>query len=679
MTRFLLLAAVFLAVSAQTSPLASVQAELRAITAEVDEVQAHNLRLKTRSRLPDWVMVAVGKVEAAAKAALAESQLIVIAGPAKPPPPVTATSCTPTGIDTAAELDAALDALVTSQVAGQTVCLDAGSFSFTTRVVQSGTLPPNTTVMGQGSQSTTGGGDATIISDGYVGSGGLLNFYPASTGVFRLTGVTIRATSNSTAKANGLTYFEGLDGPSTIRIDHAHIDNLTNSIGVNPIWLDTGIYGVIHYNIIDLYNNSAIYISNGSGVGGQGDEIWAEATGLGGADFIFLEDNLIRSGTDAPCRYGDMSGGGKIVSRFNTISGCGPVEHHATGHGADDRGPRATESYGNRWQVTPGLAVPPANMQQYTSGTGVTWGNVAESESLKGGITFDVVRRTSNTYQQQAHPDGWGHAGPGPYSTGVVDVDATGLIVTRVSGSSFNTSDWGGSAGWNIIIAGAACNDPSTSPGAGTACPIASVASGNQLTLEFSAGGALNDVAFQVGSEWDGNTDNTGYPAIDQPGRGQGQLLTGAMPSKLNNVTKTRAWPNQALEPIYTWNLTITPATGYGGSVYGNISAGLIQADRDYYAQASGVQTAANTPFDGTTGTGWGPRAQMDLVDKGAPGGDICTDGVGFFVTDEGSWNGSTSNPYGVQQSGADGRLYKCASNAWVLYYTPYTYPYPVP
>jgi hypothetical protein len=56
-----------------------------------------------------------------------------------------------------------------------------------------------------------------------------------------------------------------------------------------------------------------------------------------------------------------------------------------------------------------------------------------------------------------------------------------------------------------------------------------------------------------------------------------------------------------------------------------------------------------------------------------------CTAGVGYFATDQGSWNTSSSNPEGVQQSGADGVLYKCtATNTWTLYYTPAIYPHPL-
>jgi hypothetical protein len=67
-----------------------------------------------------------------------------------------------------------------------------------------------------------------------------------------------------------------------------------------------------------------------------------------------------------------------------------------------------------------------------------------------------------------------------------------------------------------------------------------------------------------------------------------------------------------------------------------------------------------NSSFNGTSGMGVGTLANRPAT---------CTKGVGYWATDQGSWN----------QQGADGVLYKCTSkDTWTLYYTPYTYPHPL-
>jgi hypothetical protein len=55
-------------------------------------------------------------------------------------------------------------------------------------------------------------------------------------------------------------------------------------------------------------------------------------------------------------------------------------------------------------------------------------------------------------------------------------------------------------------------------------------------------------------SEWDGN-QQAGYPCLDQPGRGQSDLITGTTPTPVG-------WPNQKLEPTYAWNNVLNGAPG---------------------------------------------------------------------------------------------------------------------
>ncbi len=198
------------------------------------------------------------------------------------------------------------------------------------------------------------------------------------------------------------------------------------------------------------------------------------------------------------------------------------------------------------------------------------------------------------------------------------------------------------------------------------------MSSASVLILQDTTGSALTGQAYTVGSPWDGNTNVRGYPCIDQPGRGVGDLTPQA-----NFPSKTpAAWPNQALEPIYYWANTGAPASGYSGSFLSDQTAGRMTANQDYYAQASGIQSNATTPFNGTSGTGWGTIANRPAT---------CTIGVGYWATDQGSWNSSTTNPYGVQQSGADGKMYVCtATNTWTARYgdnatgEPLAYPHPL-
>lgn len=146
---------------------------------------------------------------------------------------------------------------------------------------------------------------------------------------------------------------------------------------------------------------------------------------------------------------------------------------------------------------------------------------------------------------------------------------------------------------------------------------------------------------------------SNGYAAMDQPGRGQGDLISGNGP--IGTLTP-QGWPHQALEPLYAWN---NDRSGVNSVLVNQAPANYLQEFRDYYTE--------RTTFNGSTtggngGVGSGPRASRPAT---------CTTGVAWWATDDSNnWN----------TTGADGALDKCvATNTWIsAVYVPYTYPHPL-
>lgn len=147
------------------------------------------------------------------------------------------------------------------------------------------------------------------------------------------------------------------------------------------------------------------------------------------------------------------------------------------------------------------------------------------------------------------------------------------------------------------------------------------------------------------GTVWDGPG---GYPCLDQPGRGRGDLLSGSFPNIINTRTGNAAYVQQALSPIYVWANTLDPA-GYSGTPIVNFDSALILANRDFYQQFG--TNGEPGSFNGTAGVGQGLLSARPAT---------CTSGVGYWATD-------TS------------RLYVCGpANTWTAYYVPYEYPHPL-
>ena len=80
---------------------------------------------------------------------------------------------------------------------------------------------------------------------------------------------------------------------------------------------------------------------------------------------------------------------------------------------------------------------------------------------------------------------------------------------------------------------------------------------------------------------WDGNTDGTGYPAIDQPGMGicSDTMDRAGDGTPTNHRTGTQAWPTQAHEPIYYWSNNWTPVPNNPGAAISGDAVDVVGRD----------------------------------------------------------------------------------------------------
>jgi hypothetical protein len=168
----------------------------------------------------------------------------------------------------------------------------------------------------------------------------------------------------------------------------------------------------------------------------------------------------------------------------------------------------------------------------------------------------------------------------------------------------------------------------------------------------------------------DGNrtpdTTYRGYPCWHQAGRDRAHVL----------------------KPMYFWN-------NYWADTLGNVfvSAFLndiggspdyltnhIQANRDFYFAVSvSAQSSPTSPFNGTTGMGFGTLANRPTTcTPTSEALDAGNGGVGYWAYDQGTWKSATPSQ-GVWTVGQQGILYTCsATNTWSVHYTPYLYPHPL-
>jgi hypothetical protein len=458
----------------------------------------------------------------------------------------------------------------------------------------------------------------------------------------------------------------------------ARIDNIQFGSG-SQIWgagngsnsgsmlVGTNFYGVIDHSTLpngSVAHLFTMYHSSWLGVGSYGDNSWASPDSLGGASNFFAENNVFYSTivplNDSEQNIGSttLQGGGRNVVRFNEVFTSSSANFMCGGHGTDSngrpRGIREVECYGNTWTNT-NASCCDISVSSIRSGVLYDFNNTAVvSTNLSAWLNLSEFRRFASysPWGFGAGSGSWDDNDGTTYASGTA-TGGNGSTTLTVSGTPWSTNQWQDSG------------DPYSVTDTTTGCSSEIVSNtSNALTfivINNNSGACSSGMSVSNGDSYQILRASI---LIDQPTRGDGNYISGSTPSPTG-------WVSEALDPTYQWDDTVS-----GGTVSAQITTGStgelsLIANRDWYSQASGVQTSNSSPFNGTSGTGWGPCGAACGGGGSAFRPSTCTTGVGYWATDVGNWNQSGS--------GGQGELFICtATNTWTLSYAPYTYPHPL-
>src|SRR3989344_7863713 len=369
---------------------------------------AHNYRVKSR--------------DAAGNLAISSNNIFTTSAvsppptppPTPPPPPpptgnvIPAASCEnkPGQTDVQNAINSAQD--------GYIIQVPAGSCTWTTKVTILSTK--GVTLQGAGMGQT-------IITDSVGGA-----FFTLSSGA----GKSYRVTGFEFIGTNAYD-FEVAGQSSAVRIDNIKFNNQ----GMR--W--TNALGVVDNNRFELNSSDPYAISishpNWQGIGLRGHNSWAQPTGFGTSNFVFMEDNYFIGTPKLHVTDGDS--GGRMVFRHNNVVN-GIVGWHGADSSGWNRGFRAAEIYGNTFTNS----AQNIKVFQIRSGTGAIYNN-----NIQGHSEF----ATLNNYRSTGDGAGrWGAcSGLGSYDdndpygvfiTGTHTASGTGSETLTDSSKSWTANQW---------------------------------------------------------------------------------------------------------------------------------------------------------------------------------------------------------------------------------------------
>jgi hypothetical protein len=458
-------------------------------------------------------------------------------------------------------------AAIASAADGDTVIVPAGTAAWTSGL----TITKGITIQGQTTVNSDTGvcNDQTILIDDLVDVPGGQGFFHCTTAPgksLRITGLTFSGPGNrGTTIYNGAIRFSG--GSDQVRIDHCHATGqLKHS---NFIAVYGGTYGVADHIVEDnlLAQMCQNRVFNGIN---NGDEEFAAPADYGSNRFWFFEDFYINNTAGPFTASGgvDCNWGGKFVVRH-----CHLYDVEILCHGTEDgrkRGGRAQEIYNNdyHWSYL-------TTMDGIRTGTLIAHDNTYVGIKPRGyGMQYYrfMFGYTSGTWKGASGDNAW-------------DYNATEPDGTHVDGHPpclFASGTFTSGTGGNTLI------DSSKNwvPNQWTHYSVKRTSDGATAIIDTNSSNMLHVIQWQS----QGFASGQGYQihkviaAIDQPGRGAGDLITGDNP--------TPAWAHQVIEGCYSWNNVYTPDGSHINWAISPSSTWALQEGRDYFS---------DTPMPGYT------------------------------------------------------------------------------
>lgn len=575
------------------------------------------------------------------------------------------------------DVNAVINGPTHTAVTGDVILIPAGTCTWTSTL----SVSVNITLQGTGTPNTLpgqfGAGTLNTVIVDDIPSAGIIQaqitYSPGA--LLRLSTLDIEPESATTALTSPIQLAGTCtsSGCPSIRIDNIGLGITTswttnNDSTGNCAWLIRvdNSFGVVDHNSEGTSNWPDfldVELSAYLGVGGYGDNSWAQPDTFGTASALYVENNVLYTQTAvmdteiAPANGG--IGGGRYVARFNQVTsnnGFGMFGNHGLETNGRPQGGRQTEVYGNTVTCATGSSSGCNVVVGYRSGTGFIFGNTINDGS---GHWFNsvVALVTYRTVFNEAAP--WGACGgSSAYDTN----DGT----VYVSGTLTSTS--GGGTSLTPIVATDSSKSWTTNEWAPNGAPYSfyDVTKGFWMQIASNTGNALTTQSPIPEGEYTASSGDS-YEILratvcaDQPGRGKGNYVSGSSPTPSGAL-------DQAIDPVYEWDDTagLLSCSSSPCNV-GTGDSGQTIANRDWYTDGSNgspqAQTSPTSPFNGITGVGFGTLANRPTT---------CTPGVGYFATDQGSWN-TSGNKFG------NGVLYQCSTpNSWIVHYTPYNYPHPL-